>query len=274
MKDGKIPNIPRIVNKVGANTERSFFNIAFNDIQLQTQFAMKSLLLFIFINVLSYSTHAQRYFEFHFPPKTAGADPYPGRPGEEFIVKMSDTSLFWKMEEDLFLHDSLKQWYITGWIRPSVEDYNKPWRWEYRDDTLMILENGQYSGCNRLPSYIDEHLEQWMSGAWNGWTCPWGSVVKQEVFPSTVVLNNSVTVQVSLYPNPVVDIAYVQIPTDIIGSCELLVYSSTGKLVAKQIATGGSKLILKRADFPSSGTYLYSVKSKNGIFSAGKFLIE
>lgn len=234
----------------------------------------KYLLLFLLIAAvpgLMPWANAQRYYEFHFPAgklTNTSAD-NTGKPGtENFIVKMTDTALFPKIESDLLLPDSLKQYIIIGWVDTGNGGYNYDWVWHYNPDTMMVLSTGAYEVCDGISSEVDDYQLDDNPPLF----CPWYARVKGAVSLLAIKeirARNQVT---GIYPNPVVAGAILRLKHSY-PDFSLIIYNTLGQAIRASHHLSGHKAMIRKDDL-KPGIYFARIRVQGQSIGGCKFLIE
>lgn len=99
-----------------------------------------------------------------------------------------------------------------------------------------------------------------------------GTVYYYGTSPASVSdLNNNYSV--NIFPNPMNDASLIQIEGNNINDWDLIITDITGKIVREANKIQSSSFLIKRENL-SSGTYLYSAYTKEGIIAHGKLIVQ
>ncbi|MFA4850945.1 MAG: T9SS type A sorting domain-containing protein [Bacteroidales bacterium] len=236
---------------------------------------MNRIIILFELFIVSYSSWGQRYFEFHFPPNITSCSECTGLPNtENFIVKISDTTLYSLAEQDLLLPDSLKQYIIIGFIDSTNGGFNLNWNWHFRTDTNMWLNSGNYEVCDGLPSYVDSNLTTFIFNT-SGMFCPSNARIKSEVFPSSIVINVKQSELLEIFPNPIQDKAIIRLNTKNHSGYSLEIFDVLGKIINHMDFSNGNELFILRKSFPVSGIYFYVlIRKDKEVAGRGKIIVN
>jgi hypothetical protein len=78
---------------------------------------------------------------------------------------------------------------------------------------------------------------------------------------------------IRIYPNPVIDISFIEIENNIKGNYILELYNVLGEKIKKIKILCNKKIKINRTDFNSSGIYLYKLYNTKNIIETGKILV-
>jgi hypothetical protein len=84
------------------------------------------------------------------------------------------------MDSFLALSKAQREVFILGPIERVNGGYNYNWHWQFRDNQWIMVEMA-IELCDGVPSYVDEHLDEWLESVTT--FCPWESRLDRELFP-------------------------------------------------------------------------------------------
>ena len=93
--------------------------------------------------------------------------------GETFVMRTTDPET---MQRAVAVLNGSENLFPIGPLRSGDGGFNAPWSWHMDDDEVRLTEVA-VEVCDGLPSYVEEHVEDFLGVGY----CPWSGRIIREL---------------------------------------------------------------------------------------------